>query len=1172
MKLNTKFILITSVILIVISVSSTVIFYSLASNELRKQQVKQIVNSASDISFAFQNELQKTDEDFLALLPSLNKSTPINLDSTSIDFLFTLENDSTINVNELKTKNIPYFNLRSSSFYKMFKNNPNSILRFTRAANGKTYYYGNIVNTAYLNKLAQKIKAEVSLIMNKIPFEVSNPENNNKYLLSVVKAVRNLMEKNNYDIFTEELENTEFISAIYSPNNIITPGSSFSFIVFQISKEGIIFRNTLQVVMMLIIVVGCALTFIIAFVLTNTIRKQIAYLSQSAEITAKGNLEHRVPIITKDEIGKLGQAFNLMLDELNIKNKTEQEYSEFITLINQNPTLKEIADASLSKIIHATKLSFGVLYIVEERNLRVVSSFGISKNTVSPIQDIGLYSNALDKKEKVEFHFHENYPEIKTGIASIKLKYLLIYPIVYNKETIAVLELACESDPPSQISLYIDNISEQLAIGLVNAKSFEQLENVVDELRKLNSDYQKQNEQISNQNQELKELHEQLKEKAVELGNQKEKALELTKVKSEFLASMSHELRTPLISILGLTELLLNDIEINSKIKDRLNIVHRNGKKLLALINNILEFSKFETGKIELKKESFLLGDLIEEIYPNIQQLTAEKSLELILDLPKNKNVLLNSDKAKIEQVLLNLIVNAVKFTEKGFIRVEVKIEGPSAISFSVIDSGIGISEENKKIIFSEFKQVDGSISRKYGGAGLGLAISKKYVDLLGGAISLKSEIGKGSTFSFTLPEAILDVFEISKHEFLSVNEYKRVSVPDRNEKILIFNLDNASRQLVSDYLASYKLSVKTSSSFADTIILIQENKFKAVVVNPLIEDAWKLIAEVRKNNEINPELILTIINEDEKIGWVPSLINIMPVETFEKSAELILSAIEKRTGSVIERIYSYSKLKPKIINSSGRQVDVIESKEDGVFSNSYESSSSSLLLYQFPFLNPTKKNLENFLNDISDRKKNVLLVYSGDLENNASKSLNVPLLTTAEKIKEHPLDLLKVLRNKLKIETYHKSKITLIEEPIDELVPKNNIHEKVVYNSNPTILVVDDDNDALFTVGEFIKGMKYDTIYAHNGMECLVMLNHVVPDLILLDIMMPQMDGFETIKKIRSNQRFNNIPIVALTAYAMLDNKSVIEKNGFDDIVTKPINSQHLESTIKKYIAVERG
>ena len=1174
MKLNVRFLLTTFVIVLIISISSTFVFYALASRVLMQQQSKSLINATSNFAFALQTELQKTDEDFRSIAHLTNNFSSINLDSTSIDFLFTLVNDSLINARELKVKSSSYLNIRSSSFQKFFTNNQALVLRYAQLQDGKTFYYGRILASELLNRMGEKINAEIALVVNDSPVEVSKPEQNQVRLLSVVNATRALKYKNNFDLYSEELGDADFVSSIYSPRFVFFPQLKVNFIVFQAFREGVEFRNSLQIVMLLIVLAGSAVTFIIVIVSTTKLRRQIGMLSLGAVETGKGNLNHRVPVITKDEIGHFSETFNKMLDELVRNKNAEKEYSEFIALINQNPTLKEISDAALSKIIKSTHLTFGALYIVENKTLRLISSYGISKHTAQ-LTDSDFYNDAIEKKETIEFHFQENFPEIKTGIAKVKIKYLIIYPVVYNKESVAVLELASESDPDPGIETYINTIHEQLAVGLVNAKSFEQLENLVNELRNLNDEYQKQNKQIVEQNEELKLLHGQLKEKAEELEKQRTKAIELTKVKSEFLASMSHELRTPLISILGLTELMLKDSAILAKVKERLNIVNRNGKKLLGLINNILEFSKFESGKIDVKKGTFILSDLIEEIQPNVKQLAVEKNLKLIFDIPMNKTILLNTDKDKLEQVLLNLIVNAVKFTETGYIKIKVAVN-INDLSFEVEDSGIGISEEHQKDIFSEFKQVDGSTSRRYGGAGLGLAICKKDIELMGGALTLKSEIGKGSTFSFNLEDVVLDLIDTNEHKFLT---YENEPVEPQNKvskkpPVLIVTNSEETKKLIGDYLASYNVQYQCANSCDEAKAEIQLREFSAIILNPF-RDSLKLVSNIKTGglNRAIPVIFVLII-EEQKYGWEPNIYDFITLPLEQTAILSLLSRTEnsiKRSvnsiciaslsdniaSKVVERLKGFSnsisiqqvKNQEELISvSMSNQPDVIFVDVESLGENSLEICYAATL----------SKSLKNCP---------IIFLLPQMLSDEQAQLIFTKYEEIAARIKLHPLDILKVLRDRLSLEeNVSKKKIMLLEETTDE-VGAENVAKKQK-KSKPTILIVDDDDDALFTVGEYVKTLNCDTIFAHNGMECLLMLNHVVPDLILLDIMMPQMDGFETIKRIRGDSRFAKLPVIALTAYAMLDNKNVIEKNGFNDLVTKPINSQTLSAKITKYIS----
>lgn len=1176
MTLHVRLILITVVILLIALFTTTLIYYNLTGQLLSKYQSQNILNSTNDFLFEFQNSIQQTDEDFSRLLPNLLDFRKINLDSTGIDFLFTLVNDSLINNSEFKLKSNSFLNVRSRSFRQLFADNPNIVLRYSRLEDGRTVYYGCLISPQFLDEISKKIRADVALVINDSPVELSNAGKNQIYLLSVINAISNLKYKNNYDLYNEVLENADFEAAKITPHQILTPGGKMNFVLFNTYADGAGFRETLKNVMIIIVIAVSALTFIIVLLFTTRLRKQIGLLNEAAEITKKGNLEHRVQIISKDELGKLGEAFNGMLDELDKKEKAEKEYTEFITLINQSPSLKEVSEAALTKIIKSTNLTFGVLYIVEEKNLRLISSFGIGKNLVKPTQDADLYSNAIDKKELVEFNFHENYPEIKTGLTSIKIKYILIYPIIYNKETVAILELASESGPVVEIKKYISNIQEQLAIGLINARSLEQLENFVNELRRLNEEYQKQNQQIIEQNEQLKELHKQINEKAVELEKQRSKAVELTKVKSQFLASMSHELRTPLISILGLTELILKDEMTPVKSKERLGIVHRNGKKLLGMITNILEFSKFESGKIELKKDNFLLNDLIEEIRINIQQIAVDKKLKFIIESPPGKNLLLNTDKSKLEQILNNLLINAVKFTESGEVKLSIILGEGYHLKFIVSDTGIGISEENQNIIFSEFRQIDGSTSRKYGGAGLGLTITKRYVELLGGNLSLSSELNKGSEFSFMLSDIILDLIDIPDQKFLRIDE----TLSDINSKkaLLVACRNPETKKLIADYLQSYDYEIipcnpegngfnLSSALPPDAIIICADDEQKNI---------WKFITDF-KANPTTSEVVIVIVStlENEKVAWLPSIYDFIIKPISISSVRRTVHDIETFAESKVSRIFYAGR------NKEEYSVLVVpENKNDEItYFDNIELLIGSLnresLQVVFIDLNSMGNKALRFLSFISEYKLNrnvyTVFCFSQNIPESEIQILNLEMQNLTLTSKNHPLDVLKDLKDRLNIdeETINK-KQNLIEENIDEELSRLNSTQ--LQQSKPTILIVDDDEDTLFTIGEIVKEMNFDTIFAHNGTECLLMLNHIIPDIILLDIMMPQMDGFETIRRIRSDDRFITMPVIALTAYAMLDNRNVVTKNGFNDLVTKPVNSTLLATKINYYLKSKVG
>lgn len=1173
MKLFARLILITFVIVLITSVASTIIYYSLSGRLLSKYQNQTTLNSANDFIFAFESEIQSANEDFNKLKAQLPNFQKVNLDSTGVDFIFTLVGDSLINSSEFKVGRNTILNIKSKSFKEFFEDNPNLILYYEKIENGTIIYYGKVINSNFLDRIAESIRAEVALVINDTPVEISNTDKNQKYLLSLINASHNLKFKNNFDLYSEQLDNADFNAAHYLPRQILTPGGRVSFLVFSLFPETVDFRNTLRNVMLLIVFAGSALTFVFVLLFTIKLRKQISLLSEAAEITTKGNLEHRVPIVANDELGKLGVVFNRMLAELKHKETVEKEYAEFITLINQNPTLKEVTDAALSKIIKSTGLTFGVFYVVDNKELRIVSSYGVSRNFMLPSQNEDSYSNAVEKSEIVEFQFNENYPEIKTGLASIKIKYLLIYPVIYNKETIGIIELASESLPAEDIKVYIENIKEQLAIGLINAKSLEQLENIVDQLSKLNNEYQKQNQQIIEQNAQLKELHKQLHEKAEELEKQRVKAVELTKAKSQFLASMSHELRTPLISILGLTELILTDKSLQIKLKERLNIVYRNGKKLLGLITNILEFSRLESDKIEIKKEIFLLSEFVDEVKSSVQFIAAEKKIQFLIETPKDKNFLLSTDKSKLEQVLTNLLVNAVKFTEAGSVKLVIRQKSLDAMVFEVIDTGIGIPEEHKEIVFSEFKQINGDAARKYGGAGLGLAICKRYVELLGGKLTLNSEIGQGSCFSFGLENIIVETIDNEYNSLSAVQEKGIVGNILKYKSALIISSNSNTSKFIKDYLSSYNFTIDITESVEGGLKSVIDAQYQSIIICPQDDDidVWEIITRIKSNpaTEETPVILATIL-ENKKVGWIPNIFDFLIKPLSENKFEKIINRIENFSGATVEKFFLIGSQKSNDDYLIGSNIGNVHVKNYNSITKAFSELENEQPDFVVIDVDSFGAEALFFCTTLKQRRltKNILIVFSitAEVNKDTSKELVNTINKLALREKNHPLDVLKDLKERLNIDDAEANKkLNLMEDiQVNETVIEKN---ETKSSLRPTIFIVDDDDDSLFTIGEFVKELNCETLFAHNGMECLLTLNHVEPDLILLDIMMPTMDGFETIKKIRMNEKYSHIPVIALTAYAMLDNKEVIEKNGFDDLITKPVDLKLLASKIQHYL-----
>lgn len=914
MKITYRILIINFAIVFLVIVSSAFAFYSIMYSVLTSQQSKYLQNSTNHFIIAYREAISNTEEDFLYLLKNGidQKFSSQKLFEKNIDFILKT-NPAKFIINKSYKENVSVSD-KLFSLEEFITRNPFLVIKTYKNKDGSSYYYGKILDSYAMNEFSRRIGADIALVWNNTIALSSDESQNQKFLFSLNQAYKYLALKNNSDIFSQKDESTDILVTLCKPfSNSEDLNISSQFLVFTTLNEAVDLRSSLKNILIIIGLSGVLISLILTLLFTDKLRRQISDLSKATEVIKTGNFQNKISIKSKDEIGELATAFNLMVTELEKNQKAKNEYSDFITMLNQNPSLKEISDAALGKIINICGFVAGALYIVEEDGIKIASSFGIEKGHNSV--DSNFINDVIHKRELIELEFKENPPSIKIGSIKIDLKYLTLVPIVYNTKVIAVLELSGTNQPKDESRDYLSKIQEHLAIGLANAIAFVQLEKLVVELKQLNEDYQTQNIQIRKQNETLIDLHKKLKEKAEELEFQKQKAEESTKLKSQFLASMSHELRTPMNSILGLTELMLEQGTIKGKDRERIGVVLSSGKRLMGLINDILDLSKIEAGKMELHEENMLLEDLINEVEHSISPLLKDKKIDFRVIRDTSTSIIINTDRGKVTQVLINLLGNAIKFTESGYVELKISSAGNKTLIFIVNDSGIGITENDQKVIFDEFRQVDGTSSKKYSGTGLGLTICKKIAGLLQGSISVSSKLGVGSSFTFIIPLNFIEIVRdrISAHEF---------------------------------YLAS-------------------ENKLD--------------------------------VNEETLSG-----------------------------------------------------------------------------------------------------KENIL-----------------------------------------------------IEEIIGDYIGQ--------------VLVVDDDPDTLFTINEILESCNCKTYLVKGGKECLNMLEQVIPDIILLDIMMPEMDGFQTINKIKVHPKWAHIPVFAVTAKAMLEDKDVILRNGFDDYVPKPINAGILSMKIKK-------
>jgi two-component system chemotaxis sensor kinase CheA len=911
MKISFRILLINFLIVVIILASSYFFFYTITYDVLTSFQTRNLRQSTNSFTYVYRSLQNNTEDDFFSLYNRGVESLFTNqkLQTKNVDFILELKNTNDNNISRYLVKPNVYLPKTELTLREFFNFNPSVVLMSFTNPDGTHFIYGRIMSDDILDEIAHRINSDVALIWDGNPISMSNHSTNLKYSYVLTQAVDDLKNKGNFELFLKGTESNDILATICEPVSI-NKQENLSFIIFSNFSEAGDLRNTVKGVFLIIGLVGILLSLIFTFLFTGRLRKQITELGEATETTYSGDFKHKITIKSKDEIGKLGIAFNRMLDELEKKEKAKNDYAEFITLINQNPTLKEISDEALKKIIDKGDFLVGGLYDIDEK-ITLISSYGVTEKFQHNNEFSDFIKKVLETKQSLEIFNENNLPVVSAGLVDIKIKYLLFLPIIYNNKPVALLELGSLNKPTEEILDYLQKIKDQLAVGVTNAKALTQLENLVNELKKLNEDYQKQNEQIKEQNETLLYLHDELRIQAGELEKQKLRAEELTEVKSRFLANMSHELRTPMNSILGLTELMLEKTEISQRNKERLAVVLNSGKRLMNLINDILDLSKIEAGKVEMRYEEVILDELLSEVSNGIAPLANDKGVSFRVVKSIDTRMVINTDRGKVVQVLVNLLGNAVKFTDQGEVTLKTSVEN-SMLTFDVIDTGIGIGEEELKIIFEEFRQFTGPNNKKRGGTGLGLAISKKLAEILGGNLSVKSKLNKGSTFTFSIPLKQVEIFPSASQEASNVSDM-----------------------------------IKSEA---------EEQEFQEEKVSPL----------------------------------------------------------------------------------------------------------------------------KNFAAEV---------------------------------------------------------------------------------------LIVDDDPDTLFTLDELVQASNCKTILAKGGKECLDILERKIPDLILLDIIMPEMDGFQVLKQIKRNSKWTDIPVFAVTAKAMKEDNEIILKHGFSDYIPKPVNPSIVSHKIQKII-----
>ncbi|MBC8059274.1 MAG: response regulator [Clostridiaceae bacterium] len=717
-----------------------------------------------------------------------------------------------------------------------------------------------------------------------------------------------------------------------------------------------------------------------------------------------------------------------------------------------------------------------------------------------------------------------------------------------------------------------------------------------EELRVINEELEERTKSLEAQKNNVNQKNERLIN-AQKIIEEKAQALEVTsKYKSEFLANMSHELRTPLNSILVLSQMLAqkkDNTPLSDKQLEFAKVIHASGEDLLKLINDILDLSKVEAGKMDIVQEEIYIDNLVQDINRLFSPIAAKKDLEFIITVHPEAPIKIISDYQRLQQVIRNLLSNAFKFTEKGSVLMiidkgikEDKAIHQDFIKISIIDTGIGIAKDKQKVIFEAFKQSDGTTSRKYGGTGLGLSISRDLASLLGGSIELSSAESEGSTFTLIIPTKL----ENSEVGFNSITEVAVTKEVETVTSLPVLELEEPNDDR------------KTIGSKDKVLLVIEDDpNFALILLNLAYEKGYKCIIAndgetgLKMAFDYKPNAILLDIGLPDILGWKV----IERLKANEVTAAIPIHVVSggevQMESKALESIIGYLK-KPASIEN----LDLAFEKFEVMISKPFK---------KILIADESNEEVEEIRNILENKGIQIVSANNGSDVLNILESESVDCIILDLKLKDMSgFELLQKLKDarishmpiiihtdkvltqgdEEDLRKYADSIIIKGTRSVDRLVDEaslflHDIESKIGLRKikaikseqdkedalkDKKVLVVDDDMRNVFALSSILeeKGMK--VIIGRNGKEGIKKLQENSDiDLILMDIMMPEMDGYDAMRAIRKDAKYRNLPIIALTAKAMKEDKQKCIEAGASDYLTKPLDIDKLTSLLRVWL-----
>jgi HAMP domain-containing protein/CheY-like chemotaxis protein/signal transduction histidine kinase len=944
-------------------------------------------------------------------------------------------------------------------------------------------------------------------------------------------------------------------------------------------------------------------------------------LTRSIQVDARGEVAE-----LKDNINTMIDNLRLTTDRNTEQDWLKTNLAKFTNMLQGQRDLATVGRLLLSELTPLVSAQLGVIYQVENEELqtmRLLSAYADDGATGHPKRiriGEGLIGQcAADKRRLLITELPTYAVPIGSALFKVVPRNIIVLPVLFENQVKAVIELASVTKFTTLQTMFLEQLTDSIGIVLNSIEATMQTEGLLTQSQQLAGELQTQQRELQQTNEQLEQKAQQLAEQNVEVERKnqeieqarralEEKASELaltSKYKSEFLANMSHELRTPLNSILILGQQLSDnpDGNLTPKQVEFSRTIHGAGTDLLNLISDILDLSKIESGTVTVDAQEVFVSNLIDAIARPFRHEADNRHLAFEVEIDQHLARSMTTDSKRLQQVLKNLLSNAFKFTEQGGVRLTataavggwnsehpVLSQSPGVIAFEVADTGIGIPLEKQKIIFEAFQQADAGTSRKYGGTGLGLAISRELANLLGGEIQLHSTPGKGSTFVLYLPVKYVGPTNMagtpntmtrsplahSPAALAAPSTDRPVEhIPDDRLEIqpgdtilLVVEDDPHYARVILDLARDQGFKVLVAARGGDALDLAKQFQPTAVSLDVFLPDmlGWTVLSQLKQNPLTRhiPVQIITL-DEDRQHALARGAFSFVTKPTTTEGVDAALTRIKEYASPrrkrllVVEDNEAEQLSIRELLGYDDIEIVSAGTGEEALTILRDQPCDCVVLDLRLPDMTGFDV-LERIREDASLSEVPVVVFTGRELSAEEDAQLHTMARSIVVKGVESPERLLDETSLFL-----HRIVTELPQEKQRMLDRLTSSDEDLV---GQKVLLVDDDARNIFALSSVLERRGMHVLTATTGREAIALLESTSDvAIVLMDIMMPEMDGYQTMEVIRKKAEFRRLPIIALTAKAMKGDREKCLEAGASDYLAKPVNTEQLLSALRMWL-----